>query len=84
MIELKGYKVNSIQFENKVPNGTQLKLQNQVKYGLRAWKNIILKAGETDISEPLGVEQIQEELPDLRGEPRKQIQSIRLGCSSCR
>lgn len=53
-----------------------LKLQNQVKYGLRAWKNIILKAGETDISEPLGVEQIQEELPDLREEPRKQIQSV--------
>ncbi len=34
MIELKGYKVNKISFENKVQNGTQLKLQNQVKYNV--------------------------------------------------
>ena len=34
MVELKGYKVNSISFENKVKNGTQLKLQNQVKYNV--------------------------------------------------
>lgn len=34
MVELKGYKVNSINFENKVKNGTQLKLQNQVKYNV--------------------------------------------------
>lgn len=34
MIELKGYKVNTISFENKVQNGTQLKLQNQVKYNV--------------------------------------------------
>ncbi|MBR3149336.1 MAG: hypothetical protein IKF64_04120 [Eubacterium sp.] len=34
MIELKGYKINSINFENKVPNGTELKLQNQVKYNV--------------------------------------------------
>ena len=34
MIELKGYKINSISFENKVKNGTQLKLQNQVKYNV--------------------------------------------------
>jgi preprotein translocase subunit SecB len=34
MVELKGYKVNSITFENKVANGTQLKLQNQVKYNV--------------------------------------------------
>ena len=34
MIELKGYKINSISFENKVQNGTQLKLQNQVKYNV--------------------------------------------------
>jgi preprotein translocase subunit SecB len=34
MVELKGYKVNSISFENKVANGTQLKLQNQVKYNV--------------------------------------------------
>lgn len=34
MVELKGYKVNSIDFENKVQNGTQLKLQNQVKYNV--------------------------------------------------
>lgn len=53
-----------------------VKLQNQVKYGLKAWKNIVLKAGETDTSEPLSVEQIQEELSDFREEPRKQIQSM--------
>lgn len=34
MVELKGYKVNSISFENKVQNGTQLQLQNQVKYNV--------------------------------------------------
>ena len=34
MIELKGYKIESINFENNVPNGTQLKLQNQVKYNV--------------------------------------------------
>ena len=34
MVELKAYKVNSISFENKVKNGTELKLQNQVKYNV--------------------------------------------------
>ena len=34
MIELNGYKINSISFENDVPNGTELKLQNQVKYNV--------------------------------------------------
>lgn len=34
MIELKGYKVNKIEIENKVKPGTQLKLQNQVKYNV--------------------------------------------------
>ncbi len=34
MVELKGYKINSISFENKVQNGTQLKLQNQFKYNV--------------------------------------------------
>ncbi len=34
MVQLKGYKINSISFENKVPNGTELKLQNQVKYNV--------------------------------------------------
>lgn len=34
MVELKGYKINSISFENKVANGTELQLQNQVKYNV--------------------------------------------------
>lgn len=34
MVELKGYKINSLTFDNKVQNGTQLKLQNQVKYNV--------------------------------------------------
>lgn len=34
MVELQGYKFNQIQFENKVANGTQLKLQNQFKYNV--------------------------------------------------
>lgn len=34
MTELKGYKVNKIEIENKVKPGTQLKLQNQVKYNV--------------------------------------------------
>ena len=32
MIELKGYKVNKLEIENKVKPGTQLKLHNQLKY----------------------------------------------------
>lgn len=34
MVELKGYKVNRLEIENKVKPGTQLKLQNQVKYNM--------------------------------------------------
>lgn len=34
MVELKGYKINTLTFENKVENGTQLQLQNQVKYNV--------------------------------------------------
>lgn len=34
MVELKGYKVNSITFENKVENGTQLQLQNKIQYNV--------------------------------------------------
>ena len=34
MVQLKGYKVNKLELENKVKNGTQLKLQNQVKYNV--------------------------------------------------
>lgn len=34
MVELKGYKVNSLSVENKVKPGTQLKLQNQLKYNV--------------------------------------------------
>ena len=34
MIELKGYKVNKLEIENRAKNGTQLKLQNQLKYNV--------------------------------------------------
>lgn len=34
MIVLKGYKVNKLETENKVKPGTQLKLQNQLKYNV--------------------------------------------------
>lgn len=34
MVELKGYKVNKLEMENTVKPGTQLKLQNQVKYNV--------------------------------------------------
>ncbi len=34
MVELKGYKVNRLEIENKVASGTQLKLQNQLKYNV--------------------------------------------------
>lgn len=39
MVELKGYKVNSLSIENKVPSGTQLKLQNQLKYNVNYMDN---------------------------------------------
>lgn len=34
MVELKGYKINNLTFDNKVQNGAQLRLQNQVKYNV--------------------------------------------------
>jgi preprotein translocase subunit SecB len=34
MVELKGYKVNKLEIENRVKPGTQLKLQNQLKYNV--------------------------------------------------
>lgn len=34
MVELKGYKVNRLEIENKAKPGVQLKLQNQVKYNV--------------------------------------------------
>ena len=34
MIQLRGYKVNKLEVENRVKPGTQLKLQNQVKYNV--------------------------------------------------
>lgn len=34
MVELKGYKVNHLEIENKVKNGVQLKLKNQLKYNV--------------------------------------------------
>lgn len=34
MVELKGYKVNRLEIENKVNSGTQLNLQNQLKYNV--------------------------------------------------
>ncbi len=34
MVELKGYKINSVSFENKVENGTELKLQNKIQYNV--------------------------------------------------
>lgn len=34
MVELKAYKVNKLEVENRVQPGTQLKLQNQLKYNV--------------------------------------------------
>lgn len=34
MVELKGYKVNKLEIENRAKPGTQLKLQNQLKYNV--------------------------------------------------
>lgn len=34
MVDLKWYKVNQLTFENRVANGTQLKLKNQIKYNV--------------------------------------------------
>ena len=34
MVEIKGYKINKMEIENKVKPGTQLKVQNQVKYNM--------------------------------------------------
>lgn len=34
MVDLKGFKVNKIELENRVKPGTQLKLQNQLNYNI--------------------------------------------------
>ena len=34
MVELRGFKVNSLEVENRAVPGTELKLQNQVKYNV--------------------------------------------------
>lgn len=34
MVQLRGYKVNKLEIENRAKAGTQLKLQNQVKYNV--------------------------------------------------
>lgn len=34
MVELKFYKVSGLNFKNTVPNGTELKLRNQIKYNV--------------------------------------------------
>ena len=34
MVQLKFYKVNKLELENKLQNGTQLKLNNQTKYNV--------------------------------------------------
>lgn len=34
LVQLRGYKVNKLEVENRVKPGTQLKLQNQVKYNV--------------------------------------------------
>ena len=34
MVELKGYKLNTISFENKAENGAQLQLQNKIQYNV--------------------------------------------------
>lgn len=44
MVQLKGYKLNSVCFENKVTGNTKLALQNQVKY------NVNYIEDESDVS----------------------------------
>ncbi|MGN0521125.1 MAG: hypothetical protein ACI4IQ_00660 [Eubacterium sp.] len=39
MVELKAYKVNRLEIENKAQPGTQLKLQNQLKYNVNYMDN---------------------------------------------
>ena len=34
MVQIQGYKVNKLHMENTVANGTELQLQNQVKYNV--------------------------------------------------
>lgn len=46
MVQIQGYKVNKLHMENTVANGTELQLQNQVKYNVnymddvhKAWES---------------------------------------------
>ncbi len=48
VVELKGYRINTITFENKVPSGTELKLNNQVKYNVNYKENSDICVGMLD------------------------------------
>lgn len=50
MVELKGYRINSITFENKVPSGSELKLNNQVKYNVNYKENSDICVGMLDFT----------------------------------
>lgn len=50
MVELKGYRVAQINYRNQIAGGTQLKLQNQVKYNMRYADNENRCQGVIDFS----------------------------------
>ena len=50
MVELKWYKISGINYENKVQNGTQLKLKNAVKYNVNYFGEENRCAGRLDFT----------------------------------
>ncbi len=48
MTELRSYKVSSLTFENKVENGTQLKLKNQFSYNVNYYEQDKRCVGKLD------------------------------------
>lgn len=48
MVELKSFKADNIVFENRVPNGTQIKLRNQFSYNVNYFGNENRCVGKVD------------------------------------
>lgn len=50
MVQIQGYKVNKLHMENTVANGTELQLQNQVKYNVNYMDDVHQVRGDPVLS----------------------------------
>ena len=55
MVQIQGYKVNKLHMENTVANGTELQLQNQVKYNVNYMDECTSAWGSCPFALPTGI-----------------------------